>query len=60
MASVSLEEGHRLQEQWRIHVTIGEVQREMQHRHRGNLLDWLHKQFLFGIEPDLLYQLFAA
>ena len=54
------EEGHRLQEQWQHHVTIGEARREIQRRHRRHVLDWLHGQFQSGIEPDSLYELFSA
>ncbi len=54
------EEGHRLQQQWQRHVTIGEARREIQRRHRRHVLDWLHGQFQSGIEPDSLYQLFSA
>jgi hypothetical protein len=54
------EERHRLQTQWQRHVTIGEARREIQHRHRRHVLDWLHGQFQSGIEPDSLYELFSA
>jgi DDE superfamily endonuclease len=54
------EEGHRLQEQWQRHVTVGEARREIQRRHRRQVLDWLHGQFQSGIEPDSLYDLFSA
>jgi hypothetical protein len=54
------EEGHRLQGQWQCHVTIGEARREIQRRHRRQVLDWLHGQFQSGIEPDSLYDLFSA
>ena len=40
--------------QWQRHVTIGEAQREIQRRHRRHVLDWLHRQFQSGIEPDSL------
>jgi len=46
--------------QWQRHVTIGEAQREIQRRHRRHVLDWLHRQFQSGIEPDSLYDLFSA
>jgi hypothetical protein len=54
------EECHRLQEQWQRHVTIGQARREIQRRHRRQVLDWLHGQFQSGIEPDSLYDLFSA
>ena len=54
------EERHRLQEQWQHHVTIGEARREIQRRHRQHVLDWLHRQFLSGVEPDALYDLLSA
>ena len=54
------EERDRLQTQWQRPVTIGEARREIQRRHRRHVLDWLHKQFQSGIEPDSLYELFSA
>ena len=54
------EERDRLQTLWQRHVTIGEARREIQRRHRRQLLDWLHGQFQSGIEPDSLYELFSA
>ena len=61
LAYVFLEEERtRLQAQWHCHVTIGEARREMQRRHRRQLLDWLHEQFQSGVQPDSLYELFAA
>ncbi len=54
------EECSRLQTQWQRHVTIGEARREIQRRHRRQVLDWLHGQFQSGIEPDSLYELFSA
>jgi len=54
------EERHRLQAQWHRHVTIGEARGEIQRRHRRQVLHWLHGQFLSGIEPDSLYELFSA
>ncbi len=54
------EECHRLQTQWQRHITIGEARREIQRRHRRQLLAWLHGQFQSGIEPDSLYELFSA
>ena len=54
------EEGHRRPRQWQRHVTIGEARREIQRRHRRQVLDWLHGQFQSGIEPDSLYDLFSA
>jgi len=49
-----------LQGQWQRHVTVGEARREIQRRHRRQVLDWLHEQFQSGIEPDSLYDLFSA
>ena len=54
------EECHRLQGQWQRHITLGEARREIQRRHRRQVLDWLQGQFLSGIEPDSLYDLFSA
>jgi hypothetical protein len=54
------EECTRLQAQWHRHITIGEARREMQRRHRRKVLDWLHEQFQSGVQPDSLYELFAA
>ncbi len=54
------EEQHRLQVQWQRPVTIGEARREIQRRHRRNVLHWLHDQFLSGVQPDTLFDLFAA
>jgi hypothetical protein len=54
------EERHRLQEQGQRHVTIGEARREIQRRHRRQVLDWLHGLFQSGVEPDALYELLSA
>jgi DDE superfamily endonuclease len=54
------EEQHRLQQQWQRPVTLGEARREIQRRQRRLVLQWLHQQFLSGIQPDALYDLFAA
>ncbi len=54
------EERHRLQTQWQRPVTIGEARRELQRRLRRNVLLWLHAQFQSGVQPDALYDLFAA
>lgn len=61
LAYVFLEEERtRLQAQGKGPVTIGEARREIQLRHRRKVLDWLHTQFQSGIQPDSLYELFAA
>jgi len=61
LASIFLEEEqHRLQLQWQRAVTLGEARREIQRRHRRNVLQWLHDQFLSGVQPDALFNLFAA
>jgi hypothetical protein len=54
------EEQRRLQQQWQRPVTLGEARREIQRRHRRLVLQWLHQQFLSGIQPDAFYDLFAA
>lgn len=54
------EERQRLQAQWQRHVTMGEAHRDIQRRHCRKVLDWLHKQFQFGVQLDSLYELFAA
>ncbi len=54
------EEQSRLQQQWQRPVTIGEARREIQRRHRRQVLDWLHDQFQSGVQPDSLYDRFAA
>lgn len=54
------EERQRLQTQEQRPVTIGEARRELQRRRRRNVLLWLHAQFLSGVQPDALYDLFAA
>ncbi len=54
------EEQQRLQASWQRPVTIGEVRREIQRRHRRRVLAWLHAQFQSGVQPDSLYDLFAA
>jgi hypothetical protein len=54
------EERHRLQTQRQSPVTIGEARREIQRRHRRKVLDWLHEQSQSGVQPDSLYELFAA
>ncbi len=61
LAYVFLEEERaRLQQQWQRPVTIGEARREIQRRHRRRVLDWLHDQFQSGVQPDSLYDRFAA
>jgi hypothetical protein len=61
LAYVFLEEERvRLQQQWQRPVTIGEARREIQRRHRRRVLDWLHDQFQSGVQPDSLYEQFAA
>lgn len=54
------EEQHRLRVTWQRPVTIGEARREIQRRHRHCLLEWLHEQFLSGVHPEMLFDLFAA
>jgi hypothetical protein len=51
------EEQHRLQQRWQRPVTIGEARREIQRR---LVLLWLFEQFQSGVQPDSLYDLFAA
>ncbi|HEY3992771.1 MAG TPA: transposase [Ktedonobacteraceae bacterium] len=54
------EEQQRLQVLWQCPVSIGEARREIQRRHRRRLLEWLHHQFLSGVHPERLFDLFAA
>ena len=54
------EEQHRLQQLWQRSVTIGEARREIQRRLRRSVLLWLFEQFQSGVQPDSLYDLFAA
>ena len=54
------EEQQRLRLLWQCPVTIGEARREIQRRHRRCLLTWLHDQFLSGVHPETLFELFAA
>jgi DDE superfamily endonuclease len=54
------EEQQRLRVLWQRPVTIGEARREIQRRHRRRLLVWLHHQFLSGLQPESLFELFAA
>jgi hypothetical protein len=54
------EERQRLQTQEQRPVTIGEARRELQRWLRRKVLLWLHAQFLSGVQPDALYDLFAA
>ncbi len=54
------EEQHRLCVLWQRSVTIGEARREIQRRHRRMVLIWLHEQFQSGVQPDSLFDLFAA
>lgn len=54
------EERQRLQTQEQRPVTIGEARREIQRRLRRKVLLWLHAQFQSGVQPDALYDLFAA
>ena len=54
------EERQRLQTQGQRPVTIGEARREIQRRLRRNVLLWLHAQFQSGVQPDALFDLFAA
>ncbi len=61
LAYVFLEqERHRLQSQQQRPVTIGEARQEMQRCHRRKVLQWLYEQFQSGVQPDSLYELFAA
>lgn len=61
LAYVFLEhEQLRLQQQWQRPVSIGEACREIQRRHRRLLLLWLFEQFQSGVQPDSLYDVFAA
>jgi DDE superfamily endonuclease len=54
------QEQHRLHLAWQRSVTIGEARREVQRRHRHHVLQWLHEQFLSGVQLDSLFALFAA
>ncbi len=54
------EEQQRLRASWQRSVTIGEARREIQRRHRRHVLEWLHHQFLSGVHPEMLFELFAA
>jgi hypothetical protein len=54
------EEQQRLRVLWHRPVSIGEARREIQRRHRRGLLEWLHRQFLSGVHPETLFDLFAA
>ena len=54
------EEQQRLRVLWQRPVSIGEARREIQRRHRRRLLEWLHHQFLSGVHPESLFDLFAA
>ena len=54
------EEQQRLRILWQRPVSIGEARREIQRRHRRCLLEWLHRQFLSGVHPESLFELFAA
>ena len=54
------EEQQRLQHQWQRPVTIGEARREIQRRQRRLVLLWLFEQFQAGVQPDSLFDLFAA
>ena len=54
------EEQQRLRVSWQRPVTIGEARREIQRRHRRHVLEWLHHQFLSGVHPETLFELFAA
>ncbi|MFL5692091.1 MAG: hypothetical protein ACJ795_09820 [Ktedonobacteraceae bacterium] len=54
------EEQQRLRVLWQRPVSIGEARREIQRRHRRCLLEWLHHQFLSGVHPESLFELFAA
>jgi len=61
LASIFLEEEQaRLQAQWHRPVSLGEARREFQRRQRRLVLEWLHHQFLSGVQPEALYELFAA
>ena len=54
------EEQQRLCVLWQRPVSIGEARREIQRRHRRRLLEWLHRQFLSGVHPESLFELFDA
>jgi hypothetical protein len=61
LAGVFLEEEQaRLQAKFQRPVSLGEARREIQRRQRRLVLEWLHHQFLSGVPPDTLYELFAA
>jgi len=54
------QEQHHLRMVWQRSVTIGEARREIQLRHRQCVVQWLHEQFLSGVQPDTLVMLFAS
>jgi hypothetical protein len=54
------EQRARLKEERGTYVTIGATRREIQARHRRNLLDWLFVRFQHGDNPDDLAPLLAA
>lgn len=54
------EERDRLARQVQHHVTLGEARRDVQARHRRQLIDWLFQQFRHGTPPDALYPRLAA
>jgi len=54
------EERRRLQTQEQRPITIGEARRDIQRRLRRNVLLWLRTQFQSGVQPDALYDSFAA
>ena len=54
------EQRARLVEERGAYVTIGATRREMQVRHRRNLLDWLFMRFQHGDTPDDLAPVLAA
>jgi SRSO17 transposase len=54
------EERDRVHQHCQHAVTIGQARREIQRRHRRTVLNWLDGQFLSGVQPDSLYELFAA
>jgi len=61
LASVFLEEEQqRVCVSWQRPVSIGEARHEIQRRHRRCLLAWLHDQFLSGVSPENVFELFAV
>lgn len=54
------EERARLRQEQQRHVTLGEARRDVQRRHWGHLILWMHQEFLAGASPQTVVERLAA